>query len=285
MTIPATASDACQLSAENLAIYLDGVSYRYPDGTLALEDITLRVEPGATLAIVGPNGAGKTTLLKIILGVLPATRGVVRLFAMPPAEARRRGDVVTWVPQRPAVRWDFPVSVRQVVHMGLTGKGGTFGRPAAGDLAHVERVMKVLGLAELAERPIGDLSGGQQQRVIIARALAPRPRILLLDEPTVGVDHAGRQAFHDLVRAIKEEFDVTLVIVSHDLETVLTGVQRVACLDRTLHFHDAPEHLTDAVVARLFHCSIHALLGGHPSQASRRHGDHDGIHNHGEQHP
>jgi len=245
------------------AICLDHVSYRYPDGTLALEDVTLHVNAGSMLAIVGPNGAGKTTLLKIILGVLPVGKGAVRIFAMPPDHARRRGDVLGWVPQRPSIRWDFPVVVRQVVHMGLLGKIGLLGRPSPEDLSHVDRVMNVLEIDHLRDRPLGELSGGQQQRAIIARALAPRPRIILFDEPTVGLDTHGRQGFHSLISAIEKEFGVTIVMVSHDLESMAQHVQRVACLDRTLHFHDTPENLTDALVSNLFNCSVHALLGKH----------------------
>jgi zinc transport system ATP-binding protein len=256
-----TGSDVCPVDPAQTAIYLDHVYFRYGDGTLALEDVTLHVIPGSTLAIVGPNGAGKTTLLKIILGVIPPSSGTVRLFNMEPALARKRGDIVGWVPQKPSIRWEFPVSVRQVVRMGLAGKTGMLRGYSRGDIDHVEHVMEVLGISNLADRPIGDLSGGQQQRAIIARALASQPKIVLLDEPTVGVDHLGREQFQNWMHTIKEEFNVTLVIVSHDLQTLLADVQRVACLDRTLHFHDAPEHLTEDVVGNLFHCSIHALLG------------------------
>ena len=245
------------------AICLDNVSYRYPDGTLALEDVTLHVAAGSMLAIVGPNGAGKTTLLKLILGVLRPAQGTVKVMNMSPDHARRRGDVLGWVPQRPSVRWDFPVVVSQVVQMGLLGKVGLFGRPDGADASHLKRVMSVLEIDHLADRSIGELSGGQQQRAIIARALAPRPRILLFDEPTVGLDTQGRQSFHDILTAIEAEFGVTIVMVSHDLETLAQHVQRVACLDRTLHFHDTPENLTDALVSKLFRCSVQALLGTH----------------------
>ena len=234
------------------AICLDHVSYRYPDGTLALEDVTLHVHAGSMLAIVGPNGAGKTTLLKLILGVLTPGSGSVTVLDMSPEQARRRGDVLGWVPQRPSVRWDFPVVVSQVVNMGLLGKTGFFGSATAADREHIRRVTGVLEIDHLLNRSIGELSGGQQQRAIIARALAPNPRILLFDEPTVGLDTHGRQSFHSIISAIEKEFGVTIVMVSHDLESMAQHVHRVACLDRTLHFHDAPENLTEALVSNLF---------------------------------
>lgn len=240
------------------AICVDGVSYRYPRGPLALEDIHLHVTRGSTLAVVGPNGAGKTTLLKIVLGLIDGYTGSVRVLGMRPDEARRKG-IIGWVPQQLDLDWSFPVSVRQVVHMGLIGKTGAFRRPKRGDLDHVARVMDVLKVNNLADRPIGDLSGGQRQRVIISRSLAARPAILILDEPTVGVDEPGQALFRSLLDDIRSEFELTPVIVSHDLRTVLASCQRIACLNRRLHFHDAPEHLTDEMLSHVFQWTIDGL--------------------------
>lgn len=239
---------------------VDGVSFRYPDGTEALSDVSLHVQRGSTLAIVGPNGAGKTTFLKIVLGLLGRYAGRVQVAGLSPRECRRRGGVVAWVPQRAKMHWDFPITVEQVVRMGLVGRTGMFRRHSREDLDHVAHVMSVLGLAELADRPIGQVSGGQQQRAIVARALAPRPALLLLDEPTVGVDEAGRQAFAGLMHQIKAAFGVTLVIVSHDLRAVLPDCQRVACLNRRLHFHDSPSRLTPELLGEVFRCDLTGLF-------------------------
>ena len=242
------------------AICLDGVSFRYPEGVLALEDINLHVVAGATLAVVGPNGAGKTTLLKIILGLLEGYSGRVRVVGMTPAEARHHGNVIGWVPQHHRLDWTFPVTVRQAVRMGLVGKTGPFRRHGRDDLDYVEHVMGVLRIDAIAGRPVGELSGGQQQRAIIARALAPRPSILILDEPTVGVDQPGQAIFRTLLDDIKREFDLTPVIVSHDLRTVLSSCQRIACLNRRLHFHDAPQNLSQELLSRVFQCTIEGLF-------------------------
>jgi len=241
------------------AICLDNVSYRYDDGTLALENISLHVAAGSTLAVVGPNGAGKTTLLKLILGLLRGYTGRIRIHEMPPEEARHRGDVISWVPQRQNANWDFPVSVRQVVRMGLVGKTGPLRPYRRDDLEYVEHILTVMGIRSIADRPIGQLSGGQQQRAIIARALAPRPAILMLDEPTIGVDQPGQVLFTRLMEAIKREFGVTLVIVSHDLGKVLATCQRIACLNRTLHFHDVPQRLTSDVLSHVFKYAVEGL--------------------------
>jgi zinc transport system ATP-binding protein len=239
---------------------VDGLSYRYGDGTEALRDVTLHAHAGSTLAIVGPNGAGKTTLLKIILGLLPGYAGKVTVAGLAPHAARARGDVIGWVPQRARMAWDFPVTVGDVVRMGLVGKTGMFARHRREDLAFVADLMQLLGIGEIADRPIGSVSGGQQQRAIIARALAPRPALLLLDEPTVGVDQGGQDTFAALMRHIREAFNVTLVIVSHDLRTLLPECERVACLNRTLHFHDSPSRLTPEVLSKVFRCDLTGLF-------------------------
>jgi zinc transport system ATP-binding protein len=239
---------------------IDHLSFTYPDGTTALEDIHLHVQRGSTLAVIGPNGAGKTTLLKIILGLLGGYEGTVRIAGLSPDAARRRGDVVSWVPQRAKMAWDFPVTVAKVVRMGLVGKTGVFRPCRRDDRRYADHIMEVLGISSLAGRPIGDVSGGQQQRAIIARALAPRPKVLLLDEPTVGVDEAGIQIFTDLMVRIRRQFGVTLVIVSHDLRTVIPECQRVACMNRTLHFHDSPALLTPQLLKDVFRCELTGLF-------------------------
>ncbi len=245
-------------------ICIEHVSYRYPDGHEALQDVSLHVARGSTLAIIGPNGAGKTTLLKIILGLINGYEGKVTVAGMTPGEARRSGNVVSWVPQRKNFNWDLPVSARQVARMGLVGRTGLFRFFRRRDLDYVERVMATLEVTAYADRPIGELSGGQQQRAIIARALAPQPKVLLLDEPTDGVDQAVREAFVNLIGAIKREFGVTVAIVTHDVPSAMSMAQRVACLNKSLHFHDIPARLSAADVDRTFqfHCTMeHQLVG------------------------
>jgi zinc transport system ATP-binding protein len=136
----------------------------------------------------------------------------------------------------------------------------------------VEHVLETLELTSIADRPIGDLSGGQQQRAMIARALAPRAGILMLDEPSVGVDESGKQRLIEALEAVKHAFGVTLVLVSHDLRLILACARRVACLNRILHFHDAPEGLSSAVLREVYGCDLDGLLpaacrhGGHPAE-------------------
>jgi len=240
------------------AISIRQMSFRYPNGVQALDRVNLHVSRGATLGIIGPNGGGKTTLLKILLGLLTGYTGEVEVFGMPPQRARARGDIVSWVPQQSALNIGFPVSVREVVEMGLAGKRGIFGKPAREDIAYIDRLLDTLDIAHLADRPIGALSGGQRQRVLIARALVSSPRLLMLDEPATGVDATGRRLLRELLAEVKRSFEVTLVIVSHDLGLLLAFTRRVACLNRVLHFHDAPE-MPEAEAER-YACDLDGIL-------------------------
>lgn len=240
------------------AICVERVSYRYGN-TPALTNVSLHVSQGCVLGVIGPNGGGKTTLLKILLGQLRDYEGKVRVMGRPPEEVARRGDLIGYVPQHHGFERRFPVSVRQVVRMGLVGKTGLFRRYRREDLDRVETLLEQVGMAHLAERPIGDLSGGQQQRAFIARALASGPKILLMDEPTVGIDVAGQQQFADLIHRLHQQLGLTVMIVSHDLRSVASSCEKVACLARTVHFHDAPEGLTPALLQEVFQHEIAAL--------------------------
>ncbi len=244
------------------AICLDDVSFQYDadDREPVLRDVTLHVEQGCNLGIIGPNGAGKTTLVKIILGQLEPSAGSVRVMDMTPAKACRQGDVIGYVPQRIEAEWRFPITAEQVVMMGLVGKTGLFKRHSKPDREHALRVMEQVGVIDLRRRPIGALSGGQQQRLFIARALAANPKLLILDEPLVGVDEAGQQQFASLIHDLHESFGLTVVIVSHDIQAIAAGCNRVACLRQSIHFHDAPDGLTRDVLQEVFAHEIATVL-------------------------
>lgn len=242
------------------AICLDAVGYRYGN-VEALRDVTLHIERGCNLGIIGPNGGGKTTLLKIILGLLTDYAGLVHIMGLPPREVCRRGDIVGYVAQKATFEPRFPFSVRQVVRMGLIGKTGLFRRYSKMDKDHVEQLLEQMDLMELADRPIAQLSGGQQQRVLIARALAPRPSILLLDEPTVGVDVAGQRRFAELVHKLHESLGLTVLVVSHDLRAVAGTCGKVAVLSRTIHYHDSPDGLTADLLQEIFQHDVMPMLG------------------------
>jgi zinc transport system ATP-binding protein len=264
-TVSAPALPAPQTPVDaRLAVEYESVSFAYggPDGSsrAVLQNITLAVRTGERLGILGPNGGGKSTLLKLTLGLLRPHAGSVRVFGVPPEEARRR-RLIGYVPQRIEAELAFPFSVRQVAQMGVALSASPMARLPREVRAAADEALELVGAASLADRPIGKLSGGQLQRVMIARALAARPRLLLLDEPTVGIDIAGQQRFSELLRTLHERLGLTTVVVSHDIRTIAAGSDRVACLSRTLHSHTAPEGLTPAVLAEVFSHDVAAIFG------------------------
>ncbi len=211
------------------------------DGERVLDEVSLRVDRGDFLGIIGPNGAGKSTLLRILLGLLRSECGHVRLFGVDLAEFhdwQRLGYV-----SQKAAAFDarFPASVLEVVMSGRVKREG-LGRPfRATDREAARHALETVGMLAYRDRLIGQLSSGQQQRVLIARALATGPDLLVLDEPTVGVDADAQEQFYSLLRYLNRERGTTLILVSHDIAVVSQEVTRLACLNRTLVFHGSPE--------------------------------------------
>ncbi len=239
-------------------VTIDNLDFAFGE-SLVLKHVTLDIEQGATVGLIGPNGGGKTTLIRLLLGLLHPTRGQIRIAGLTPRDALRRGDVVGYLPQSQRVPSSLPLSVRQIVRMGLTGKTGMLRSHAKGDLAFAEELMGLVGIDELADVPVSTLSGGQFQRVLIARALAPRPKLLLLDEPTTGIDRSGQQRFIESIQELKTRLGLTVIFVSHDLRAVSAVSDRIACLNLTLHYHDVPEHLPSDLVYRMFACDLEAF--------------------------
>lgn len=225
---------------------------------LVLKQINLPIERGSILGVIGPNGGGKTTLLRLLLNRHSPTRGTIHIDGLPPGAAVARGDLIGYLPQNYNVAPDFPISVRQVVRLGLVGKTRMFQAYAKDDLDFVEWLLERVGVKDLGQRPIGSMSGGQKQRVFIARALAARPKLLLLDEPTTGIDRSGQQRFIEFLQQLKRELDLTVVLISHDLRAVTAVSDRIACLNVTLHYHDVPERLPAELVYRMFACDLEA---------------------------
>lgn len=246
-------------------IQISSLTFAFEQQTV-LNDVHLDVEAGTTLGLIGPNGGGKTTLIRLLMGVLAPTIGSIRINGLTPRQAIRRGDVVGYLPQKSsATRDTFPISVRQAVHLGLAGKTGMLRSFARDDETFADRMIERVGLSDLADRPIGALSGGQLQRAYIARALAPRPKLLLLDEPTTGIDRPGQERFIEFLQGLKNELGLTVVFVSHDLRAVSSISDRIACLNQTLHYHDVPDRIPAELVYRMFACDLEAMgiKGGH----------------------
>lgn len=240
-------------------IDISDLSFAYRDA-LVLKDVSLRVEPGTTLGLIGPNGGGKTTLIRLLLGLLKPARGSIAIDGATPQSAVRRGDLIGYLPQNPTLPdGRFPISARQVARLGLVAKTGMLRAYARQDLAFVDELLAMVGITELADAPVGTLSGGQLQRVLIVRALSAKPKVLLLDEPTTGIDRLGQQQFLETIETLKARLGLTIVFVSHDLRAVSAISDRIGCLNLTLHYHDVPEHLPPDLVYRMFACDLEAF--------------------------
>ena len=290
----ATAVESAERSAETAAaeadesvIDLAGVTFGYT-ATPVVEDVSLTVESGEYVAVVGPNGSGKSTLMRLMLGLLGPDAGTARLFGEDAARFDD-GERVGYVAQQATAAEDMPITVREVVKMGRFPYLGldrlsdgaladelaadpvrtarraanvVSGRLTAADWEIVDDALATVGMSAFADRRIGRLSGGQRQRVFIARALAGEADLLVLDEPTVGVDAESVDAFYDLLDALNDA-GITVVLIEHDLGAVVEHADRVVCLNREVYF-DGPtdEFVESDALARAFGTEARFLTGG-----------------------
>lgn len=199
-------------------------------GRPVLTDASLTVASGELVGLIGPNGAGKTTLLRTILGLVRPMRGSVHIEGRSTKPGR---TPIGYVPQRHDVAWDLPLSVAQVVLTGLTGRLGLLRRPGEADWAAVADALDRVRMTSLAGRPVGQLSGGQRQRVLVARALALRSAVLLLDEPFTGLDMPTQELLSALFVDLAREGRAVLM-TTHDIPSALYSCDRIALLDRTV---------------------------------------------------
>ena len=239
------------------AVELVGVSAGY-DGRTALDDVTVTVDAGRLVAIFGPNGGGKTTMLKIVAGLLRPWAGAVTVLGAAPGRTAHR---VAYVPQAELVDWGFPVSVWDVVMMGRYPRLGPLGRPGAADRDAVQDALAKVGMESNARTQIGSLSGGQRRRAFLARALASKPDLYLLDEPVTGVDARTQE---DLMGVLEREAQLgkTVLATTHDLAAAAQHFDRVIAVNRRLIASGPASLVLDRdVLARTYGGHI-LVLGG-----------------------
>jgi ABC-type Mn2+/Zn2+ transport system ATPase subunit len=222
----------------------------YGPRSVILTGVNLEIERGEFLGIVGPNGSGKTTLLRTFLGLIPPISGVVRIG---------NGEPVRWgyVPQRETVDTLFPITVEDIVLMGRYRRIGLLRRPSPKDRQIAMECLEHVGISDLAKRSYVDLSGGQKQRALIARALATEPDILVLDEPTNGMDLASEHSLLELARRLHDEDGLTVVLVSHLLANVANVSRRIAIIaNGRLDVGTRQEMLTSEHLSRLYDMQV-----------------------------
>jgi zinc transport system ATP-binding protein len=244
------------IAADHLTVRLDGAE--------VLSDITLQIRPREIVTILGPNGSGKSTLLRALLGILTPAAGTV---------TRRPALVVGYVPQRLAIDRSLPVTVRRFLSLPVRVSDAD----AAAALARV-------GLPDVAGKQMADLSGGQFQRVLLARALLARPHLLILDEPTQGLDQPAEAAFYRLIEEVRQETGVAVLMVSHDLHVVMAASDRVICLNGHICCEGTPRVVSSAPEYRaLFGLGTQGALALYQHVHDHSH-DHGHGHGHGHDH-
>jgi zinc transport system ATP-binding protein len=237
------------------------------NGHPVLKEAAFDVFAGEFLALIGPNGGGKTTLLRLMLGLLEPSRGHIRVLGLTPKSASHR---VGYVPQDVHINKNFPVTVKEVVRMGcLDINKNRWPRRSEKDEQTVQKALEDMDVWGLRNNRIGELSGGQRQRVFIARALATRPEILFLDEPTAGIDTGGQKRFYELMNHLNET--ITILLASHDMMVISSYVKSVACVNQVVHYHQGCE-ITDKMLD-MYACPVEMIAHGLPHRVLKTHQD------------
>lgn len=219
-------------SASELSLEVDGLTVSYPNGNVALRDASFALRGGSICALVGVNGSGKSTLFKAIMGLMQPAAGAVRVANQTVRQAVKQ-NLIAYVPQAEEVDWTFPVSVWDVVLMGRYGYMNFLRIPRAADRRIAEESLRRVDMLAFRDRQIGELSGGQRKRVFLARALAQRGRVILLDEPFTGVDVTTESAIIELLRELRDAGHIMLVS-THNLGSVPEFCDQVVLVNRTV---------------------------------------------------
>lgn len=220
-------------------VTMNNISYAYEDKKV-LDHINFEIPHGVFMGLVGPNGGGKTTLIKLILGLLKPDEGNITLLHEPINKFSQWSKIGFVSQKANSFNKGFPATVYEVVSMGLTAKVGYLRFFNKAHKAKIMQAIDQVGMLDYAKENIGNLSGGQQQRIFIARALVNDPDLLILDEPTVGVDFENVQRFYELLHQLNEQRNITLLLVTHDTGTMTEHATDIVCLNKTLHFHGNP---------------------------------------------
>lgn len=240
--------DQAAIEVRNLGVLLRRVEI--------LKEVTCTIPAGRTTAIIGPNGAGKTTLLLALLGLVPYT-GTIHFH-----QTGGERPMMGYVPQRLDFDRGMPCTVQDLMALTMTRKPLWLGYRKSLE-ERVRQGLRKVGALDLAERFIGKLSGGELQRVLLAVALEGNPKILLLDEPTAGIDAPGEQLFCDLLSDIQTQADLTVILISHDLSVVSNHAHQVICLNKTVRCSGGLSTLTEENLLKTFGLHIQIYPHNH----------------------
>ncbi|HOP09087.1 MAG TPA: ABC transporter ATP-binding protein [Candidatus Methanofastidiosa archaeon] len=248
----------------DVAISIKDLWVSYGDHVV-LKKIDLNVHEKDFIGIIGPNGGGKSTLLKAILGLIKPSRGSISIFGRPIREAKR---YIGYVPQRKEIPRNFPITVFEVVRLGRYPRKGIGKRFDEDDNKASLQALERVNMLEYRDTEISNLSGGQQQRVFIARALVNDPKLLLLDEPNIGIDLTVQNDFYEMLKRFNER--MTIIMISHDVTAISSYVKTVACLNKELHYHGT-KAINKEDFEKVYNCPVELIAHGQPHWVLEEH--------------
>jgi len=233
-------------------IKVKDLSFSY-QGRMILKDISFQVEKGDFLGIIGPNGAGKSTLVKLLLKILNPSKGSIEILGEN-IQSFNQWSKIGYISQKAnSFNGDFPATVEEIVGANLSAKTGIFKRKTKDHKTRVYEALEKVGMQDYGKKLIGQLSGGQQQRVFIARVLVGEPEIMLLDEPTVGIDMKSEEAVYCLLARLNSELGITIIMITHDIGAITVHANKLVCLgERGMFVHDINEPITDETLSGIY---------------------------------
>lgn len=233
-------------------IKVKDLSFSY-QGRMILKDISFQVEKGDFLGIIGPNGAGKSTLVKLLLKILNPSKGSIEILGEN-IQSFNQWSKIGYISQKAnSFNGDFPATVEEIVGANLSAKTGIFKRKTKDHKTRVYEALEKVGMQDHGKKLIGQLSGGQQQRVFIARVLVGEPEIMLLDEPTVGIDMKSEEAVYCLLARLNSDLGITIIMVTHDIGAITVHANKLVCLgERGMFVHDINEPITDETLSEIY---------------------------------
>lgn len=246
----------------------DKISFSYDGITPTLRDVSFDLHEGESLGVLGPNGGGKTTLMKIVVGLLTPQSGAIYFDGKKAEKTHYPHHCFSYVPQHSELNPILPVKVSEymglakAIYKNVTEK-------------EMDDLLDLVGILHKKDSLISRLSGGEKQRVLLARALVNHPKLLLLDEPTKGLDSNGQDQLLAIIEKIKQRDKTAVMIVDHNINQIMRHCHKILCLNRTFHWHDHRDLLTKNILEDVYHCEFeHLLIHEKDLQSSHSHDHH-----------
>lgn len=237
----------------------DKISFSYKRNEPILKNISFSLEKGESLGVLGPNGGGKSTLMKILSGLLKPDSGEIYFEGKPISDFRKYPyHLFSYVPQTSELNFSLPVKVEEYMDFSLSLYKKN--KNLSLDEKSVDQLLELVGIRHKKNELLSDLSGGEKQRVLLARALIQKPKILLLDEPTKGLDSKGQDQLLSLLEKIKQQDQTAIIIVDHNINQIIRNCHKILCLNRNFHWHDHRDFLTKNILENIYHCEFEHLL-------------------------